>query len=219
MFYGECMYADQNNNNVFFDLDGTLHQGDLYYEFILYAICHNKFKVMVCLPVILLGLIGYAIKPTTKWGLNLILFVVFFAKSDDDIKAMADTVAQRFDINNRSYQDVAVILDRYIELGCEIYLISGSPDFLICRIYDKVLRHHNVHLIATTMQFRYGSFCIDERCIARHKLVMLDKACGQAVYFAEGYSDSHLDMPVLKRCKVAYRVHRDGTMTRWDFAS
>lgn len=219
MFYGEYMYDNQNNNNVFFDLDGTLHRGDLYHEFILYAIYCNKFKIVVCLPVVLFGLIGYAIKPMGKWGLNLILFVVFFGKTDDDIKAMADTVAERFDVRSRSYQDVAVILDRYIECGREIYLISGSPDFLICRIYDKVLRHHNVHLIATTMQFKCGSFCIDERCIARHKLVMLDKACGQAVYFAEGYSDSDLDMPVLKRCKTAYRVHRDGTMARWDFTS
>lgn len=196
---------------IFFDIDGTLHQQDIFLEFIKYALKDHLGKVILLLPVVLVGALLYLLHKNGNAGVRIILYALFFKKPDTDgyIKAFCHQLAPKL----HRFDDVFAVLHRHIQAGNDVFLISGTPQMFIKHIYGELLAHDNVHLIATTLCITRHSLYLQKRCIHVHKLTLLDEQFGKPLYFDEGYSDSVLDMPVLDRCANKFFVGKDGKLT------
>lgn len=74
---------------VFFDLDGTLHQQDMFGSFLRYALRHqplNALLLLPLLPVIAAGLMLYG--RAARWPMSLLLWASTFGRSEQQLKRL-----------------------------------------------------------------------------------------------------------------------------------
>lgn len=196
------------SDNIFFDIDGTLHKEDIFSEFITYSLIKDKLRLCLFFPLFLLALFIYLANKEGKIGINIILYFLFFNKKDRD--SFIETFCNEIKINKN--HKVIDRLNFHLQNKHRIFLISGTPEILIKKLYQDILAYDNVVLIGSEIIFGYNSVLLKERCISKNKLRILDKRMGKPIYFDEGYSDSELDVPVLKRCKKKFFVSKDGDL-------
>ncbi|WP_301099765.1 hypothetical protein [Otariodibacter sp.] len=106
------------------------------------------------------------------------------------------------------FSNVVAKFSEYLNMGYHVVLISGSPKILIQKIYKGWLEHNNITLIASELSL--NDFKLHTRCMAHHKLYMLDEHFQQTIYFEAGYSDSLSDKLVFTRCKSCFQVTEKG---------
>jgi phosphatidylglycerophosphatase C len=105
---------------------------------------------------------------------------------------------------------------RHLGRGDLVFLVSGSPEHLICAIYEDLLSNENIKLIGSRMERLAGAYLLRDRCVCEEKPRMLKHRMGHLVFFESGYSDSDKDMPMLKLCVNRYRVGMGGDISEWD---
>ena len=108
------------------------------------------------------------------------------------------------------FHDVTHILERHLNNGNHVVIISDSPMEFLKIIYPDFFKTPNITVIASTTQYAFFSFFLKERCIFLNKNKMLDAHCKKEMAFYEGYSDSSMDLPILMRCKSAFWVDKLG---------
>lgn len=142
----------------------------------------------------------------------LVLFYVsyFLIKKDKDL--FIDEFCDEIKINKN--QKVVDRLNFHIHNKNTVFLISGTPEIFIKKIYKDVLSHQNVILIGSNIIFDFHSMSLKQRCISKNKLIILDKRMGKPIYFCEGYSE--LDIAVLKRCHKKFFVSKAGDLLACD---
>ncbi|UNU72777.1 hypothetical protein LU293_06605 [Moraxella nasovis] len=195
--------------NIFFDIDGTLHQEDIFLQFILFSAKHRIFNFIVFFPVILLGAIIHYISPMSKIGINIILFFIFFNIQHKELDFIIEKFCSYFLAIKTDHHNVLDIMNDYINHDYIIYLISGSPDILIQKIHHQIIQQDNVCLICTTTKMGYNSLFITQRCVGINKLTMLNHH-QKNIYFHAGYSDSSSDQFILDRCRQVYMISKSG---------
>ncbi|MDU1678432.1 MAG: phosphatidylglycerophosphatase C [Klebsiella pneumoniae] len=172
---------------MFFDLDGTLHQQDMFGSFLRYLLRHlplNLLLVVAMGPVILAGLAvsGRA----ARWPMSLLLWATTFGRREAVLKRLeAEFVG---------------------------WLITGSPQSLVEQVYRDTLWLPRVNLIASRTARRWGGWVLTLRCLGHEKVVQLEKKIGAPLRLYSGYSDSEQDNPLLGFCQHRWRVTPQGEL-------
>ena len=89
--------ANSERRVVFFDLDGTLHQQDMFGTFLRYLLRHQPLNALLVLP--LLPVIGIALLVkgrAARWPMSLLLWGCTFGHSEARLKALEKSFVTGF---------------------------------------------------------------------------------------------------------------------------
>lgn len=201
---------------VFFDIDGTLHQGDMFIDYIKFLTEKNLLKVVLFLPFILPALALYGLNPDRRWSLNLLLWPLTVFKSRCNLQCLDKEFVSRFKKNIRYIVESHEALSRHLQDGDSIFLVSGSPEHLVGEVYADIIQRKNVNLIGSKMHRSLGASLLRDRCVCANKPKMVELKMGRAIEFDVGYTDSEKDLPMLNLCKHKYRIGLNGVIYSWE---
>lgn len=199
---------------VFFDLDGTLHQQDMFGSFLRYALRHqplNALLLLPLLPVIAAGLMLYG--RAARWSMSLLLWASTFGRSEQQLKRLEANFVRWFRQHVTAFPVVQARLKHYLtSTDADVWLITGSPQSLVEQVYFDTAWLPRVNLIASRMERRYGGWGLTLRCLGNEKVTQLEQKIGAPLRLYSGYSDSEQDNPLLSFCQHRWRVTPQGDL-------
>ncbi|WP_330985865.1 MULTISPECIES: phosphatidylglycerophosphatase C [Enterobacterales] len=199
---------------VFFDLDGTLHQQDMFGSFIRFLLRHNPLNallVLIVLPVVVGALLvkGRA----ARWPMSLLLWGGTFGHSEARLNALQAKFVVWFREHVTVFPVVHERLTGYLTSSdADVWLITGSPKPLVEQVYFDTPWLPRVNLIASLMERRYGGWVLTLRCLGHEKVAQLEQNIGTPLRLYSGYSDSNQDNPLLYFCEHRWRVTPEGRL-------
>ncbi len=203
---------------VFFDLDGTLHQQDMfgcYLRYLLRRLPCNFPLVMCVLPVVIVGLILKG--RSARWPLSLLLWSMTFGRSEQHLQQLEKEFVRQFRRSVTPFPEVQQRLNDYLlDKETEVWLVTGSPLTLVEQVYSDTLWLPKVKTIGSKMSRAFGGRVLTLRCLSHEKVVQLEQQLGKPLQFHSGYSDSPLDSPVLQFCQHRFRVTAQGQLEMLD---
>ncbi|TKI06768.1 phosphatidylglycerophosphatase C [Martelella alba] len=203
---------------VFFDLDGTLHQQDMFGCFLRYMLRHLPFNILLVapvLPVIGIGLLSKG--PSTRWPMSLLLWAITFGHSEQRLQTLQEAFVTWFRARVIGFPVVLRRLDDYLDSqDAQVWLITGSPEPLVRGVYQDALFLPRVRLIGSRMARRRGGWVLTLRCLGHEKVAQLERELGTPLKLFSGYSDSRHDSPLLYFCEHRWRVTRQGQLRQLD---
>lgn len=162
---------------MFFDLDGTLHQQDMFGSFLRYLLRHlplNLLLVVAMGPAILAGLAvcGRA----ARWPMSLLLWASTFGRREAVLKRLEAEFVGWFRHHVTAFPVVHARLTAYLtSTDADVWLITGSPQSLVEQVYRDTLWLPRVNLIASRTARRWGGWVLTLRCLGHEKVVQLEK--------------------------------------------
>lgn len=201
---------------VFFDLDGTLHRQDLFgcfLRFLLWRLPVNWPLVLLCLPLVAVGLLlgGRA----ARRPISLLLWSITVGHRESHLHALEAAFVVAFRPRLQPFPLVLARLAHY--LACpetQVWLLTGSPQQLVEQVYRDSGLLPGLTLIGSQMRYCYGGWTLTRRCLGREKVRLLEQRLGRPLQLYSGYSDSRQDDAVLHHCRFRYRVASDGALRR-----
>lgn len=199
---------------VFFDLDGTLHQQDMFGSFLFYLL--RRLPLNVPLVIMLLPLIGgmMLIKGSAaRQPMSLLLWGITFGRSEARLQRLQGEFVVWFRQKVRAFPIVQQRLTDYLHSpDADVWLITGSPQPLVEKVYSDTPWLPEVKVIATQIARAYGGWVVTLRCLGHEKVVQLELHIGAPLRLYSGYSDSHQDNPLLYFCEHRWRVTPQGEL-------
>ncbi|UIA90036.1 phosphatidylglycerophosphatase C [Erwinia tracheiphila] len=209
-----CLSTGQQRRVVFFDLDGTLHQQDMFGTFLRYLLwCHplNLLLVIPLLPIVGLWLLvkGRA----SRGSVSLLLWAITVGHSETNIQRKEKQFAKWFRQRVTAFPVVQQRLTDYLDSpDADVWLITGSPQPLVEQVYFDAPFMPKVKLIGSQMSRRYGGRVMAMRCLGHEKVAQLEGKLGTPLQLYSGYSDSKQDNPLLFFCQHRWRVTPHGEL-------
>ncbi|WP_333496867.1 phosphatidylglycerophosphatase C [Kluyvera sp. CHPC 1.251] len=199
---------------VFFDLDGTLHQQDLFGAFLRYLLRRLPLNALLVLP--LLPIVGAAMLVkgrAARWPVSVLLWGSTFGRREATLKALEASFILWFRATVTPFPAVQQRLDGYLQhQDADVWLITGSPQTLVERAYADAPWMMHVNLIGSQMQRAFGGRVLSVRCLGREKVAQLEQRLGAPLRLYSGYSDSKQDNPLLFFCEHRWRVTARGEL-------
>lgn len=199
---------------VFFDLDGTLHQQDLFGAFLRYLLRRLPLNALLVLP--LLPIVGAAMLVkgrAARWPVSVLLWGSTFGRREATLKALEASFILWFRATVTPFPTVQQRLDSYLQhQDADVWLITGSPQTLVERAYADAPWMQHVNLIGSQMQRGVGGRVLSVRCLGHEKVVQLEQRLGAPLRLYSGYSDSKQDNPLLFFCEHRWRVTARGEL-------
>ncbi len=163
--------ASHERRVVFFDLDGTLHQQDMFGTFMRYLLRRQPLNALLVLP--LLPVIGIALLVkgrAARWPMSLLLWGCTFGHSEARLKQLEQDFAHWFRGHVAAFPVVQARLTSYLDANdADIWLITGSPQTLVEQVYFDTPWLPRVNLIATQIARGYGGWVLTLRCLGHEK--------------------------------------------------
>ncbi|MRS14636.1 acid phosphatase AphA [Enterobacteriaceae bacterium RIT691] len=199
---------------VFFDLDGTLHQQDMFGSFIRFLLWRHPLNVLLVLFLLPIVATALLIKGrAARWPMSLLLWGATFAHSEARLKATEAAFVQAFRQRVTTFPAVHARLTEYLtSTDADVWLITGSPKQLVEQVYFDTPWLPRVNLIASLLERRYGGWVLTLRCLGHEKVVQLEQKIGAPLSLWSGYSDSNQDNPLLGFCQHRWRVTPKGQL-------
>lgn len=193
---------------VFFDLDGTLHQQDMFGSFLCYLLRRQPLNALLVLPLLPVICGALLVKGrAARWPVSLLLWGCTFGHSEAALKRREQAFVRWFRDHVTAFPLVQERLTRYLSApDSDIWLITGSPLPLVQQVYCDTPWLPRVNLIASQISRRYGGWVLTLRCLGHEKVVQLEKKIGTPLRLYSGYSDSKQDNPLLYFCQHRWRV-------------
>lgn len=203
---------------VFFDLDGTLHQQDMFGCFLRYLLKHLPLNIVLVISVVPVVAFGLLVKGRlARWPMSLLLWSITFGHNEARLQALQAAFAAVFRQRVRLFPQVLVRLDDYLaSQDAQVWLITGSLESLVKKVYHDAVFLPQVRLIGSRMHRRYGGWVLTLRCLGYEKVAQLERELGIPLKLYSGYSDSVHDSPLLYFCEYRWRVTPDGQLKRLD---
>ncbi|WP_368301883.1 phosphatidylglycerophosphatase C [Kluyvera sichuanensis] len=199
---------------VFFDLDGTLHQQDLFGAFLRYLLRRLPLNALLVLP--LLPIVGAAMLVkgrAARWPVSVLLWGSTFGRREATLKALEASFILWFRATVTPFPTVQQRLDSYLQhQDADVWLITGSPQTLVERAYADAPWMQHVNLIGSQMQRGFGGRVLSVRCLGHEKVAQLEQRLGAPLRLYSGYSDSKQDNPLLFFCEHRWRVTARGEL-------
>ncbi len=203
---------------VFFDLDGTLHQQDMFGGYLRYLLRHlpgNIPLVIIMLPFVVIGL--FLRGRSARWPMSVLLWSMTFGRSEQRLNQLEKAFSRQFRLNVTPFVKVQQRLNDYLQdKETEVWLVTGSPQTLVEHVYSDTPWLPKVKLIGSQMSRAFGGRVLTLRCLSREKVVQLEQRLGKPLQLYSGYSDSVLDYPVLNFCQHRFRVTVQGEIEAID---
>lgn len=203
---------------VFFDLDGTLHQQDMFGSFLRFLLRHlplNLLLVIPLLPIIGLGLLAGG--RCARWPMSLLLWAITFGRHEAHLRDLELRFVNEFRQKVTEFPVVMMRLRQYLESSdAQVWLITGSPQRLVEQVYHDSDFIHHLRLVGSHMARRNGGWVLPLRCLGPEKVVQLEQRLGSPLKLYSGYSDSKQDNPLLHFCEHRWRVSKTGELQQLD---
>lgn len=199
---------------VFFDLDGTLHQQDMFGTFMRYLLWRQPLNLLLVLPVLPIVGAGLLIKGrAARWPMSLLLWSITFGHSEASLRAREAAFASWFRERVTAFPVVQQRLTEYLNSSdADVWLITGSPQPLVEQVYFDSAFLPRVKLIASQMKRGFGGRVLAVRCLGHEKVARLEEQIGTPLQLYSGYSDSKQDNPLLFFCQHRWRVTPQGDL-------
>ena len=199
---------------VFFDLDGTLHQQDMFGSFIRYLLRRQPLNALLVLPLLPVTALALLIQGrAARWPMSLLLWGCTFGRSEARLKGHQADFVRWFRSNVTAFPLVQQRLTTYLlSSDAEIWLITGSPQSLVEQVYFDTPWLPRVNLIASKMARGFGGWVLPLRCLGHEKVTQLERHIGAPLQLYSGYSDSNQDNPLLSFCQHRWRVTPRGEL-------
>ncbi|MGV7092300.1 phosphatidylglycerophosphatase C [Siccibacter turicensis] len=206
--------ADNERRVVFFDLDGTLHQQDMFGTFMRYLLRQQPLNALLVLPLLPVIGLGLLIKGrAARWPMSLLLWGCTFGHSEARLKALEKRFVAWFRTHVTAFPVVQARLTEYLaSTDADVWLITGSPMPLVEQVYVDTPWLPRVNLIASQITRRYGGWVLTLRCLGHEKVAQLEQQIGTPLRLYSGYSDSKQDNPLLYFCQHRWRVTPQGEL-------
>lgn len=173
-----------------YDFDKTIYDGDSSVDFIVYCLSYYP-KLYLQVPGVVLAALKYVLHITDKTAMKERIFK--FVKYIPDIDKMVDS----FWKTHKCY-----IKDFYMKKKHDKdIIISASPEFLLKPICDEL---GVMDMMASRIDKKTGKYN-GMNCHGEEKVNRLNKKYKDYVVM-ESYSDSKVDIPILKLAKKAFYV-------------
>ncbi|WP_455548266.1 phosphatidylglycerophosphatase C [Dryocola clanedunensis] len=211
----EQRLANQSERRVvFFDLDGTLHQQDMFGSFLRYLLRHQPLNLLLVVP--LLPVIGGALLikgRAARWPMSLLLWGATFGHSEARLKELEMSFVTWFRTRVTAFPVVQQRLTEYLTSSdADVWLITGSPQPLVQQVYYDTPWLPRVKLIASQIKRSHGGWVLTMRCLGHEKVAQLEQQIGTPLQLYSGYSDSNQDNPLLYFCQHRWRVTPQGQL-------
>lgn len=199
---------------VFFDLDGTLHQQDMFGTFMRYLLWRQPLNLLLVVPLLPVVGLGLLIKGrAARWPMSLLLWSITFGRSERALLRREAAFAQWFRQRVTAFPVVQQRLTDYLGSDdADVWLITGSPQPLVEQVYYDSAFLPRVKLIASQMRRGFGGRVLAMRCLGHEKVVQLEEQIGTPLQLYSGYSDSKQDNPLLFFCQHRWRVTPRGEL-------
>lgn len=201
--------------NVFFDVDGTLHSGDIFESYIRRLTQRSYLRTILCLPVLAIAFVSHRISPDRRLSLSVMIWALTFGLSRKSLEAFDDDFITQFRSSNCIHAKPWRELERHHREGAHLFVVSGSPENLVRRIYPTLSSDERVTLIGSELKRFMGGFYLAIRCVCSEKVRQIESHAGQNICFIAGYSDSNKDKPALELCESKYRISSTGEIEDW----
>lgn len=121
--------ATHERRVVFFDLDGTLHQQDMFGSFLRYLLRRQPLNALLVLPLLPIIAIALLIKGrAARWPMSLLLWGCTFGHNEARLQALQADFVRWFRDNVTAFPLVQERLTTYLlSSDADIWLITGSP--------------------------------------------------------------------------------------------
>ena len=203
---------------IFFDLDGTLHQQDLFGSYLRWMLRRqplNLLLVVPLLPVVIAGLLLCG--RSTRWPMSLLLWSITFGHSEKCLVKREQQFTQAFRQRVTAFPIVQQRLADYLNSDdTDVWLITGSPQSLVEQVYFDSTFLPQVHLISSQMSRAWGGQILTLRCLGHEKVTQLEGKIGAPLQLYSGYSDSDQDQPMMVLCQHRFRVTPSGELQPWE---
>ncbi|MFS2222029.1 phosphatidylglycerophosphatase C [Pantoea sp. B65] len=199
---------------VFFDLDGTLHQQDMFGTFMRYLLWRQPLNLLLVAPLLPVAGLGLLIKGrAARWPMSLLLWAITFGHSEKRLQQREQAFALWFRQRVTAFPLVQQRLTDYLSSeDADVWLITGSPQSLVVQVYHDSPFLPRVKLIASQMARGYGGRVLAMRCLGHEKVAQLEDQIGTPLQLYSGYSDSKQDNPLLFFCQHRWRVTPTGQL-------
>lgn len=199
---------------VFFDLDGTLHQQDLFGDFMRYLLWRQPLNLLLVILVLPMVGVGMLIRGRSARGpMSLLLWSITFGRSEQKLIQREQQFIRWFRQQVTAFPVVQQRLIDYLNSEtADVWLITGSPQQLVEQVYADSDFLPRVKLIASQMQRAAGGRVLALRCLGHEKVVQLQAKIGSPLTLHSGYSDSKQDNPLLSFCEHRFRVTSSGEL-------
>ena len=208
------MSAKTDRRVVFFDLDGTLHQQDMFgsfMRFLLWRMPQNLLLVIPVLPIVAVGMVLCG--RTERWPMSLLLWAITFGHSETHLKDLELRFVNWFRQQVVAFPVVQMRLRDYLERDdAEVWLITGSPEHLVQQVYHSSPFLPRVRLVGSRIARARGGWVLPLRCLGEEKVSQLEQRLGSPLKLYSGYSDSKQDNPLLFFCEHRFRVSKQGEL-------
>lgn len=120
--------ATHERRVVFFDLDGTLHQQDMFGSFLRYLLRRQPLNALLVLPLLPIIVIALLIKGrAARWPMSLLLWGCTFGHSEARLQTLQADFVRWFRDNVTAFPLVQERLTTYLlSSDADIWLITGS---------------------------------------------------------------------------------------------
>lgn len=202
---------------VFFDLDGTLHREDLFGEFMFFLLRRQPLNALLLLVVLPLAAAGFLLQGrAVRWPVSLLLWSLTFGRRQSRLLALEQQFTLAFRERATIFEQVQARLEDYArQEDVDIWLITGSPESLVRKVYGQAPWFASVNLIGSKITRECGAWCLSRRCFGKEKVAQLRLRIGEPLALYSGYSDSVQDNPLLAFCQHRWRVTPGGELEQW----
>lgn len=210
----QSQQAGEGRRVVFFDLDGTLHQEDMFGSFLRFLLRHLPLNLLLVVPLLpVVGLALLVMGRAARWPMSVLLWSITFGRSEARLKALEQRFVTYFRNKVTAFPVVQMRLRQYLEAhDAQVWLITGSPERLVEQVYQDSAFLPQIHLVGSRILRRYGGWVLALRCLGVQKVTQLEQRLGTPLKLYSGYSDSKQDNPLLYFCEHRWRVRKLGEL-------
>ncbi len=202
------MTTSQERRVIFFDLDGTLHQQDMFGTYMRWMLRRQPLNLLLVLPLLPVVAAGLLLRGrAARWPMSLLLWSITFGHSEQRLLQQENEFARWFRQRVKAFPVVQQRLTDYLNSDdADVWLITGSPQPLVEQVYFDSAFLPKVKLIASQMSRAWGGRVLALRCLGHEKVAQLEEQIGTPLQLYSGYSDSNQDNPLLFFCQHRFRV-------------
>jgi phosphatidylglycerophosphatase C len=206
--------AVEGRRVVFFDLDGTLHQEDMFGSFLRFLLRHLPLNLLLVVPLLpVVGLAMLIMGRAARWPMSVLLWSITFGRSETRLKALEQQFVSYFRNKVTAFPVVQMRLRQYLDVhDAQVWLITGSPERLVEQVYRDSAFLSRVRLVGSRIVRSYGGWVLTMRCLGVQKVMQLEQRLGAPLRLYSGYSDSKQDNPLLYFCEHRWRVSKLGEL-------
>ncbi|CAI1908560.1 phosphatidylglycerophosphatase C [Serratia plymuthica] len=206
--------AVEGRRVVFFDLDGTLHQEDMFGSFLRFLLRHLPLNLLLVVPLLpVVGLAMLMMGRAARWPMSVLLWSITFGHSEARLKALEQQFVSYFRNKVTAFPVVQMRLRQYLDVhDAQVWLITGSPERLVEQVYRDSAFLSRVRLVGSRIVRSYGGWVLTMRCLGVQKVMQLEQRLGAPLRLYSGYSDSKQDNPLLYFCEHRWRVSKLGEL-------